>query len=347
MPWNAHLLMPGRCPQLSLDQPHLLKWVGLHLRFAYSDKEQHALGHQRNQSTITQLKKALYTIFTSLANYRDKALQHNVFALQRARGGLDSLILVPAVRLDLAAHTLFADAYLLPTRRYSGSNDVNSLSGWRDLLASACTITLSDNALEMWKYMVPAMAERCRDWRHKIRCVYRDAGRIPLSTKFQESPLCECGEGRTDEGFTKHETWAPFAPYVTRIALSPLFAVTFLESVGADHDEVAERLEISASSLMALTETNRRGELRGPNLQLKPTSIPSPSPSPPSGNGSSTGTTPTPTPTTAGNECHTCGKIIPDGTVKVCSRCKMVKYCSRDCQVDDWKTHKPYCSPKN
>ena len=57
--WNMHLILPNRSPRLALDQPHLLKWVGLHMRFAYSDKERHALDRQRNQSTLVQLKKML------------------------------------------------------------------------------------------------------------------------------------------------------------------------------------------------------------------------------------------------------------------------------------------------
>lgn len=37
--------------------------------------------------------------------------------------------------------------------------------------------------------------------------------------------------------------------------------------------------------------------------------------------------------------CNKCGKEA----VKKCGRCKSVYYCSRECQVDDWKSHKPIC----
>jgi uncharacterized ferredoxin-like protein len=36
------------------------------------------------------------------------------------------------------------------------------------------------------------------------------------------------------------------------------------------------------------------------------------------------------------NECDLCG-------LKVCSRCEKVRYCSRDCQVKDYKKHKKEC----
>ena len=40
--------------------------------------------------------------------------------------------------------------------------------------------------------------------------------------------------------------------------------------------------------------------------------------------------------------CSVCGSPGP-GRLKICSRCKSVHYCSRDCQKKDWKQHKGYC----
>ncbi|GFH52501.1 hypothetical protein CTEN210_08977 [Chaetoceros tenuissimus] len=43
--------------------------------------------------------------------------------------------------------------------------------------------------------------------------------------------------------------------------------------------------------------------------------------------------------------CLTCGKQEQDDGSKLmkCARCKSVSYCSRECQVKDWKEHKSYC----
>jgi len=41
-----------------------------------------------------------------------------------------------------------------------------------------------------------------------------------------------------------------------------------------------------------------------------------------------------------GPKCAGCGKR---GTLKACSRCKGRKYCSRECQLKDWPTHKAAC----
>ena len=39
-----------------------------------------------------------------------------------------------------------------------------------------------------------------------------------------------------------------------------------------------------------------------------------------------------------------CGNICckKDG-IMICSRCKIIKYCSKECQVADWKRHKTEC----
>mmetsp|Transcript_25345 Transcript_25345/g.35718 ORF Transcript_25345/g.35718 Transcript_25345/m.35718 type:complete len:266 (+) Transcript_25345:125-922(+) len=35
--------------------------------------------------------------------------------------------------------------------------------------------------------------------------------------------------------------------------------------------------------------------------------------------------------------CFGCGKLLPDNTGKKCAKCHVATYCSRECQVKDWK----------
>ena len=44
-------------------------------------------------------------------------------------------------------------------------------------------------------------------------------------------------------------------------------------------------------------------------------------------------------------ECEFCGSSSK--RVKVCSKCEKVRYCSRECQVPDYKQHKKECRAKH
>lgn len=39
-------------------------------------------------------------------------------------------------------------------------------------------------------------------------------------------------------------------------------------------------------------------------------------------------------------KCEICGK---SEDIKRCAKCKVVAYCSRECQKSDWKKHKKIC----
>eukprot|EP01116_Phalansterium_solitarium_P020764 TRINITY_DN621_c1_g1_i2.p1 TRINITY_DN621_c1_g1~~TRINITY_DN621_c1_g1_i2.p1 ORF type:complete len:205 (+),score=3.84 TRINITY_DN621_c1_g1_i2:687-1301(+) len=45
-------------------------------------------------------------------------------------------------------------------------------------------------------------------------------------------------------------------------------------------------------------------------------------------------------PLTAIVACKTCGK---GGKLKRCGRCRLVQYCSAECQKQNWKSHKEFC----
>jgi hypothetical protein len=43
------------------------------------------------------------------------------------------------------------------------------------------------------------------------------------------------------------------------------------------------------------------------------------------------------------DQCSYCQKAYKVKTLKVCSKCGQVKYCDKECQLNDWKKHKLEC----
>ncbi|KAK4171415.1 hypothetical protein QBC36DRAFT_339990 [Triangularia setosa] len=43
------------------------------------------------------------------------------------------------------------------------------------------------------------------------------------------------------------------------------------------------------------------------------------------------------------SSCTTCNKSASEVPLKRCAKCQITEYCSRDCQKQDWKTHKKTC----
>ena len=42
-------------------------------------------------------------------------------------------------------------------------------------------------------------------------------------------------------------------------------------------------------------------------------------------------------------QSYSCGFCKKSNSVLKCSKCKLIYYCDRNCQVKDWKNHKLVC----
>jgi len=146
----------------------------------------------------------------------------------------DTVFFISNLRFDLASHTIVCDGYVLPLTQdllIKTERPFAKLVHEGDMVH----IKTFNGEIQAWKQLLPALVERCRtSWEHGIDCDYRSQGRIPLTREMEFDPLCSCGRGKDTEGMMKQALWRPFAPYVTRIALSPLFAVSYLEKIARD-----------------------------------------------------------------------------------------------------------------
>ncbi|GJE85083.1 DUF4470 and zf-MYND domain-containing protein [Phanerochaete sordida] len=304
--WAIHRVTMDQLPILQTDNvsAEQIDWLKLHAVLAISDREGGARANG-NSDIMGKLKGTIFTILEWAAGLSTQKIA--VFELNNTPVGIDTLIFVQNLRLDLSAHAVVADAYVLtlsPALFAKIRHLLPRLSG-----CSEIDITPEEQAA--WKYLLPSLAERCRTWIHAPSCEYRATGaRIPLSTEFAQSPLCSCGQGKVSESFLANPTWAPFAPYVTRIALSPLFAVSYLESVG-------EKLEDLTTWARTVRREAQQQEQRSAGAAA--------------------------TAQEHAIRCGACGSPIAVERPMACSRCKKVAYCGRGCQSKDWKAHKQSC----
>ncbi|KAI6145463.1 hypothetical protein BKA82DRAFT_129435 [Pisolithus tinctorius] len=280
--WSMHRLNLDRCPSFKLSTSRkAFDWLGTHVRFMFSQRER--LLRKRRAfpgptDTFMNLKDSLYTLFTSTTGLEGPI--HTEFTLWNPEEkGFYAMILVTDIRLDVGSHTVVADSWIIP-----GSN------GIRDKLmreiAGKLFIKTDANESEAWRHLLPLLIERCRTWKHKPSCEYLVHDSIPLypgaGSDANKVPWCSCGMG-IGTGVLRERYGSVSAKYATRAAISPLFAVSYMEEIGVKTDDPVGPLE----------------------------------------------------------RCAACGKGgVP---LSVCSRCKRVKYCSKDCQVKDWKTHKKNC----
>ena len=83
--------------------------------------------------------------------------------------------------------------------------------------------------------------------------------------------------------------WRKYAPYVTPVAISPIFPAPWLDPTRRNIPEVEQTMDC--------------GDIKE-------------------------------------KKCKVCGKV---DSRKKCGKCMNVVYCSRECQVKDWREHKTSC----
>ena len=169
-----------------------------------------------------------------------KSINHRLLGL-KVGGNINTLIFAPTLRFDLASHTLVADRYVLPLKWDRVRKVEKTLVATiRELIYAE----LSDEQAVAWKQLLPALAERCRTWKHGPNCEFLAKRMIPLSLERENDPLCSCGKGKDiSAAFRKEKKWESATPFVTRIALGPIFGVPYAEGVGGFIDTTTQELD--------------------------------------------------------------------------------------------------------
>ncbi|KAI0051379.1 hypothetical protein FA95DRAFT_1485634 [Auriscalpium vulgare] len=243
--WNMHRLHLDSLPFVSIERKaNLDSWLNTHVSLMMSDRERAIMnggkttGNQDPLQTLVDVKESLHAIFVQYAGIQGEK-RADVFALHEpTMGGGYTLLFITGLRLDCSAHTVVLDAFVLPITDAIMPRVGPAIPRlMKEGLVSVVTV---DNEMRAWKRLLPAFVERCRlTWTHGPECAYVKTGRVPLSLEVNENPLCACGQGKDVALFTRSKLWAPLAPLVTRAALSPLFAASYLETRSAPSASVS------------------------------------------------------------------------------------------------------------
>jgi hypothetical protein len=263
----------------------------------------------RDSLNLLDLKKSLHILFKTFIGQNPKCgpVKNFQLASKSKNNSVDTLIFATAIRHDLDKGSILLDAYVVPLTESRVEEMPQALQSFVN--SKALLVFLSDKQCVLWKQLIRSLADRCRTWVHKASCEYRTRGCVPLSTAHGETPLCWCGEGQDLEKFPTGGQLRSLGKYATRIAISPLFTVDYVESLPSKKAE---------------------GEFHDWTGSYRPKRAPPATTAP--GVGASY------------EGCGCCGVWGPD--LKACAACGMVRYCDRDCQKAAWKEHKPLCEKK-
>ncbi|KAJ3746220.1 hypothetical protein DFH05DRAFT_1394437 [Lentinula detonsa] len=232
--WNVHYVNLSRLPLIDCSRPkELYKWLNPHIGSMMSTRERKQR-KKHEKDDLMFVKDTLHAIMVRTSGIQGVKARRLFSLMDKATHNSDTLLFVNGLRYDQSAHTVVCDAFILPLteailERHSRpfSKLVNS--------SELEHVQLMEGEVASWKHLIPAFVERCRmSWSHGENCEYKVSGRIPLTEEIEHNPLCSCGEGKDVEEMLGVPLWQPFACYVTRIALSPLFAVSYLEPIGRD-----------------------------------------------------------------------------------------------------------------
>lgn len=268
-------------------------------------------------SAKLNLKESLFTIFMLASGLQGGST--GLFTLSHPERGNQILIFVRSLKLDGSVGSVVADAAVLPiTRELLDSGELEEfLLVLREL--EACVIDVSDEELVLWKRLLPALVERCRTWEHRDECEYFSSSGegkvsgIPVSVDAENAFLCSCGNGKLPPrymgGLPEWEEAA--ARHAVRVAISPLFAVPWVEEV------MDVELVRGAGGVEGMVASGRDRCRRCGATQREESG----------GGGSETVNS-------------TNGEKRP---LMRCTRCRDAMYCSQECQKKDWKKHRMEC----
>lgn len=249
--WNMPHLDLERLPVIDSTKKADLQWIGSHVGLQFSSREK-GLGNQSDfekpQDVRVDFKASLNSMFMRYTGVKNTE-QASIFEINNPTdGGVHILVFVPCLRLDLANHTVILDAAILPLTDVLVPQIAPFLAALSRI--RTCFIKVNTEELILWRKLLPAWVERCREWKHTSSCEYKLKDTIPLTLERGQMPICSCGNGVLPKNYMVGvPRWNMVSNHVVRAAISPSFSVPYVEPTVDKAD--LEKLEALAETTCA------------------------------------------------------------------------------------------------
>jgi hypothetical protein len=213
-------------PIYDIEAKQLDQWFKLHTSSMLSARERDSLKEGADPDPLALVKDNIRGILRMASGTMDVRKQVFLFQDEDEKKDLriDGMVLfVRHVRYDVPASTVVCDGFVLIERE----GITEEVDKRLDKLLSdeeVHHISLRKGEAVLWRQLIPAFSEHCRTWGHTQNCERPKDG----SSTAEHPWICQCGRGQDTDVMAEEADWKAFAPFTTRVALSPLFAVSYL-----------------------------------------------------------------------------------------------------------------------
>lgn len=314
---NLHYLSPDVLPKVFVGKNNSqANWV-LHCTRLETSTSAEEYAEQKRTGTYSttsksgrlSVKETISMMFMHIFGFRGLGMLES-FALRKDNSGF-AHIYVDAVRMDVSNQTVFLDSALVLL-------DHGNIVEYSKEAFKVCpdskivAINTDENEEPFRRNLLPTFSERCRSWQHKATCEYNKTGaNMPLSTKSYEKSMCSCGLDVFPVGYLKKlKNFKAISKYAVRVAIPVIYA----SPVSSDGGDATQTANISSKPTTSARQTS------GPCLEDLDAKK---------------------------DTCFACGAKkgkASTGALLNCAGCHFAQYCSKECQVKDWKQgHKSVC----
>ena len=314
IPWNMPRVHLNALPVIDLDDAGNHGWLDYHapLIIGYPAIQKRKAIAYPGEEIKSSIYTSIYSLIAKCVGFKGvpQRKQRPKAIYIRCPSDIVNgiLILVIDVKLDIDANTVLLDTCVVAnTEAYqlAFSSQMHAPGAY---LQSDC----SEEVMQAWRELLPAVTERCRTWTHDPEtCEYLTTRKIPVSTQPGENPLCSCAGGTVPTQILRLKEWGlhmsgsaeALATHGTRAAISPFFHGPFSVS------ETDQELSKVALSGIAGAQSGKATQMTRCGLYA----------------------------------CKKGAQDLGGKKLLTCGRCKWMKYCSAECQKADWAFHKGVC----